>query len=243
VRDGQPSPHRPRLVVSRSTCPPISPPPHVNSFVLGPAVINTHRQDPGENGRRIENFIGENEHLSQIIGGRPVYCQNLINGGRRGKVTSRYQINSLFLSLSIFLCLSPSLPPSLSLLSHSHSLSPSLPRSLSPSLPLSLSPSLSLSPPLSPSPPPVLTQGDAEAQEPAARTARSRLQLALHAQRDPLRDETRSGQGALARRHTDGPLWAALLKTTVMCEAWRPRTTAPPDPSRTSATSGDFGQS
>jgi hypothetical protein len=41
VRDGQTSPHRPRLVVSRSTCPPISP-PHVNSFVLGPAVINTH---------------------------------------------------------------------------------------------------------------------------------------------------------------------------------------------------------
>jgi hypothetical protein len=26
-RDGQPGPHRPRLVVSRSTCPPISPPP------------------------------------------------------------------------------------------------------------------------------------------------------------------------------------------------------------------------
>jgi hypothetical protein len=42
VRDGQPSPHRPRLVVSRSTCPPISPPPLVNSFVLGSAVINTH---------------------------------------------------------------------------------------------------------------------------------------------------------------------------------------------------------
>jgi hypothetical protein len=43
VRDGQPSPHRPRLVVARSTCPPISPPPpHANSFVLGPAVINTH---------------------------------------------------------------------------------------------------------------------------------------------------------------------------------------------------------
>jgi hypothetical protein len=42
VRDGQPSPHRPRLVVSSSTCPPISPPPHVNSFVLGPAVINAH---------------------------------------------------------------------------------------------------------------------------------------------------------------------------------------------------------
>ena len=42
VRDGQTSPHWPRLVVSRSTCPPLSPPPHANSFVLGPAVINTH---------------------------------------------------------------------------------------------------------------------------------------------------------------------------------------------------------
>jgi hypothetical protein len=37
-----PSPHRPRLVVSRSTCLPISPPPHANSLILGPAVINTH---------------------------------------------------------------------------------------------------------------------------------------------------------------------------------------------------------
>jgi len=69
---------------------------------------------------------------------------------------------------------------------------------------------------------------DAEAQGPAACAARSRLQLALHAQRTtgllhvarsaPGRD-TRSGQGALARRHTDGPLCAVLLKTTVMCEA------------------------
>ena len=42
MRDGQTSPHSPGLVVSRSTCPPISPPPHANSFVLGPAVINTH---------------------------------------------------------------------------------------------------------------------------------------------------------------------------------------------------------
>jgi hypothetical protein len=49
--------------------------------------------------------------------------------------------------------------------------------------------------------------------------------------------DTRSGQGALAdRRHTDGPLCAALLKTTVMCEAWRRRTSAPPpDPSLTSS--------
>jgi hypothetical protein len=41
VRDGQTSPHRPRLVVSRSTCPPLSPSPHANSFVIGTAVINT----------------------------------------------------------------------------------------------------------------------------------------------------------------------------------------------------------
>ena len=44
VRDGQTSPHRPRLVVSHSTCPPLSSPPHANSFVIGPAVIkHTHR--------------------------------------------------------------------------------------------------------------------------------------------------------------------------------------------------------
>ena len=34
----QPHLYRPRLVVSRSTCPPYPPPPHANSFVLGPAV-------------------------------------------------------------------------------------------------------------------------------------------------------------------------------------------------------------
>jgi hypothetical protein len=77
---------------------------------------------------------------------------------------------------------------------------------------------------------PVLTQGDAEAQRPAARTARSaysRLAARSAIRSLPGRD-TRSGQGALARRHTDGPLCAALLKTTVMCEAWRRRTSAPP---------------
>ena len=42
VRDEQTSPHRPRLVVSHSTCPPLSPSPHANSFVLSTAVINTH---------------------------------------------------------------------------------------------------------------------------------------------------------------------------------------------------------
>ena len=42
VLDGQTSPLRPRLVVSRSTCPPLSPSPHANSVVIGTAVINTH---------------------------------------------------------------------------------------------------------------------------------------------------------------------------------------------------------
>ena len=42
VRDGQTSPHSLRLVVSRSTCPPLSPFPHSNSFVIGTAVITTH---------------------------------------------------------------------------------------------------------------------------------------------------------------------------------------------------------
>jgi hypothetical protein len=42
VRDGQTSPHRPRLVVSRSTCPPLSPSPHANKFVIGTAEIKTH---------------------------------------------------------------------------------------------------------------------------------------------------------------------------------------------------------
>jgi len=42
VCGGQPSPHKPRLVVSHSTCSPLSSSPHAHSFVIGPAVINTH---------------------------------------------------------------------------------------------------------------------------------------------------------------------------------------------------------
>jgi hypothetical protein len=42
VCGGQPSPHKPRLVVSHSTCPPLSSSPHAHSFVLGTTVINTH---------------------------------------------------------------------------------------------------------------------------------------------------------------------------------------------------------
>jgi hypothetical protein len=39
VRDEQTHPHRPGLVDSHSTCPPLSSPPHANSFVIGPAAI------------------------------------------------------------------------------------------------------------------------------------------------------------------------------------------------------------
>jgi hypothetical protein len=47
VRDDQTHPHRPRLVVSHSTCPPLSSPPHANSFVIGPPVKkNTHTHTP-----------------------------------------------------------------------------------------------------------------------------------------------------------------------------------------------------
>ena len=37
----------PRLVVSRSTCPPLSYSPHANNFIKGTAVINTHRRRTG----------------------------------------------------------------------------------------------------------------------------------------------------------------------------------------------------
>ena len=39
VRDGQTSPHKPLLVESHSTCPPLFPSPHASSFEIGPAVI------------------------------------------------------------------------------------------------------------------------------------------------------------------------------------------------------------
>jgi hypothetical protein len=43
VCDGQTSPHRPRLVVSRCTClPPLSPSPQANNFLTGTVVINTY---------------------------------------------------------------------------------------------------------------------------------------------------------------------------------------------------------
>jgi hypothetical protein len=51
--------------------------------------------------------------------------------------------------------------------------------------------------------------------------------LATHLTRSAPGQDTRSGQGSLARRHTDGPLREALLKTTVTCEVWRRSLDAP----------------
>jgi hypothetical protein len=63
----------------------------------------------------------------------------------------------------------------------------------------------------------------------AACAARSRLLLALHAQctvgllhvarSAQVERDTRGGQEVLARRHADGPLYAALLKAKVIGEA------------------------
>jgi hypothetical protein len=46
VCGGQTSPHKPPLVMSHSTCPPLSSSPHTHSFVLGTAVINNNKLFP-----------------------------------------------------------------------------------------------------------------------------------------------------------------------------------------------------
>ncbi len=77
VRDGQTSPLRPRLVVSRRTCPPLSPSPHANSFVIGTAVINTHCHDNvGERER-------ERERERSLLG------TTVHNGGSRAAPAAR----------------------------------------------------------------------------------------------------------------------------------------------------------
>jgi hypothetical protein len=86
---GQPSPHKPRLVVSHSTCPPLSSSPHAHSFVLGTAVINTHtsvlshlraRSTPGDSliptGRMpcLSNGNGPTSRSCLISRARALWC-------------------------------------------------------------------------------------------------------------------------------------------------------------------------
>jgi hypothetical protein len=83
-----------------------------------------------------------------------------------------------------------------------------------------------------------------EAQEPADRTARSRLQLALHAQRDPLRDEMREVGRRLSLEDTLTGRYGRLYSRRRLCARRGAH-------ARlllrilleTCATSGDFGQS
>jgi hypothetical protein len=66
----------------------------------------------------------------------------------------------------------------------------------------------------------VLTQGGTEAQEPAVCTARSRLnclQLALHAQRDPLRDEIRQVGRGLSLAVTQTGRYGRLYSRRRLC--------------------------
>ncbi len=63
VCGGQPSPqapHKSRLVVSHSTCPPLSSSPHAHSFVIGPAVINTH-------GRSLLQHASTHQRLCSMV--------------------------------------------------------------------------------------------------------------------------------------------------------------------------------
>jgi hypothetical protein len=52
MHGGQTCPHTPWVVVSHSTCPPLSPPPHAHSFVIGTAVIYNNILSPAEQRRK-----------------------------------------------------------------------------------------------------------------------------------------------------------------------------------------------
>ena len=79
VCGGQPSPHKPRLVVSHSTCPPLSSSPHAHSFVLGTEVINTHtpgssrvpEPSPAMGGLQIPQWLGSDPLSAWWLGLAP----------------------------------------------------------------------------------------------------------------------------------------------------------------------------
>jgi len=84
VRDGQTSPHRPLLVVPRSTCPPLFPSPHANTFIIGTAVINTHRPGlrPPSHSQRHRD-ASESCDSQSIHFFSPRHCQHLHPHARR----------------------------------------------------------------------------------------------------------------------------------------------------------------
>jgi hypothetical protein len=177
VRDGQTSPHRPRLVVSRSTCPPLSPSPHANSLIRG-------------------------KHCAEAADGRCLYiCMRVC--------VSMFDVVKPCVSMCV--PLRRSMPAGCGV------------RSGVSMCALRAVRCHAKDPMKFPTPFMYMTKISSN--------------LAYHQPRLYVLT-----QGVLARRHTDGPLCAALLKTTVMCEAWRRRKIPSPDPSRTCATSGDCGQ-
>jgi len=84
--DGQTSPLRPRLVVSRITCPPLSPSPHANSFVIGTAVINTHIVRDGQTSPLILKASGGEEERERQ---RALLGTTVHNGGTRAAPAAR----------------------------------------------------------------------------------------------------------------------------------------------------------
>jgi hypothetical protein len=86
VCSGQTSPHKPRLVVSHSTCPPLSSSPHANSFVLGTAVLNTHTPGtaPGTVRARPLTTEGARRRVRTVLAKPGVECSpDLPRGLRR----------------------------------------------------------------------------------------------------------------------------------------------------------------
>jgi hypothetical protein len=72
VCGGQTSPHKPRLVVSHSTCPPLSSSPHAHIFVLGTAVINNNFSH-SDSARRVRQISAGNSVRSSLRQHWPVY--------------------------------------------------------------------------------------------------------------------------------------------------------------------------
>jgi hypothetical protein len=78
VCDGQTSlsPHSPRLVVSHSTCPPLSPSPHANCFVKGTTVKNTHTVYPTSSTCLVQYYCCPGSHTGHNRKGHSTWPEN-----------------------------------------------------------------------------------------------------------------------------------------------------------------------
>ena len=66
-------PHRPWLVVSHSTCPPLSSSPHANSFVIGPAVIkHTHQTSSAADNPLCKDGENKQRHVLSYCAAPPL---------------------------------------------------------------------------------------------------------------------------------------------------------------------------